>query len=258
MMSRINPLYTAVVVSICCVVSIFVGRRTTGSEAAPISGVLYTTALDSTTVRTEFRTPPEPPVTVAGQNGPKSSIASTAGAGVQRKSRPRRTPAPVEPPPQIVAAPIVAQVADPAPPPPPVVIAPPVAKPKPPQAMTFVELDEALRQSSTAQTLNLRTKQGGITFRVTHVGRLADRGVVRFNIANEESADFFISVVNISQSRKPLPSETAGPYACRAGEEIAGAVHFLSSAVSGRTITVELVQSGGARRRFSLKLDYIF
>jgi hypothetical protein len=117
--------------------------------------------------------------------------------------------------------------------------------------MTFAQLDEALRAAPTTQTVNLRTKQGGVTFRITAVGRVGDRQVIRYAIANEEDSDFFVSIVNVSAAGKPLRSETAGPYSCAAGSEVYGIVHFPPAAF--QTVAVELVQSGGQRRHFSLK-----
>jgi hypothetical protein len=123
--------------------------------------------------------------------------------------------------------------------------------PAPTQAMTFAALDEALRAAPSTQTLNLRTKQGGVVFRITAVGRVGEQQVIRYAIANEEDSDFFVSIVNVSAGGKPLQSETAGPYSCAAGSEVYGIVHFLPAASA--TVAVELVQSGGQRRHFSLK-----
>ena len=123
--------------------------------------------------------------------------------------------------------------------------------PTPTQAMTFAQLDEALRAAPTTQTVNLRTKQGGVTFRITAVGRVGDRQVIRYAIANEEDSDFFVSIVNVSAAGKPLRSETAGPYSCTAGSEVYGIVHFPPA--SSKAVAVELVQSGGQHRHFSLK-----
>jgi hypothetical protein len=143
------------------------------------------------------------------------------------------TPVPAQQPVQVVVAPLAP------------------AAPIPTQAMTFAQLDEALRAAPTTQTVNLRTKQGGVTFRITAVGRVGDRQVIRYAIANEEDSDFFVSIVNVSAAGKPLRSETAGPYSCAAGSEVYGIVHFPPAA--SQTVAVELVQSGGQRRRFSLK-----
>jgi hypothetical protein len=125
------------------------------------------------------------------------------------------------------------------------------AAPIPTEAMTFAQLDEALRAAPTTQTVNLRTKQGGLTFRITAVGHVGDRQAIRYAIANEEESDFFVSIVNVSAAGKPLRSETAGPYSCAAGSEVYGIVHF--APVASQTVEVELVQSGGQRRHFSLK-----
>ena len=119
------------------------------------------------------------------------------------------------------------------------------------RARTFVELDEALRAAPTTHPVNLRIKSGGVTFRITAVGRVGDQQVIRYAIANEEDLDFFVSIVNVSAAGKPIRSETAGPYSCAAGSEVYGIVHFVP--VASQTVTVELVQSGGQRRHFSLK-----
>ena len=65
------------------------------------------------------------------------------------------------------------------------------------------------------------------------------------------SPSFFVSIVNVSAAGKPIRSETAGPYSCAAGSEVYGIVHFLPAA--SQTVAVELVQSGGQRRHFSLQ-----
>jgi hypothetical protein len=141
-------------------------------------------------------------------------------------------------------------------------VALPEAKPAPkPEAAgpaAFGDLDEALRQSPTTQALNLRVKKGGVVFRITHVGKARGRAAARFALANEEAADFFLSVVNVSAGDSPIPAGTVGPYVCRAGDEIFGVVHFTPEAASGKRLTVTLVQSGGERRRFQLALEYPF
>jgi hypothetical protein len=134
----------------------------------------------------------------------------------------------------------------------------PAPKPEAAGAAAFGELDEALRQSPTTQAVNLRVKKGGVVFRITHVGPVSGRAAVRFAIANEESTDFFLSIVNVAADGNPLPAEAAGPYACRAGEEIFGIVHFSPQSAAGKRLTITLVQSGGERRRFHLALEYRF
>src|SRR5947208_3156681 len=79
----------------------------------------------------------------------------------------------------------------PPPPAPPEVAAalpPSPAPPRPTEPVTFAEFDEALRASPTTEGINLRLRRSGVVFRLTHVGRLRDQGVVRFAIANEEAA----------------------------------------------------------------------
>ena len=132
------------------------------------------------------------------------------------------------------------------------------ATPAPTQAKTFGELDDALRSSPTTQTLNLRLKLDDIAFRITHVGRVADREAIRYAIANSGNHDFFVSIVNVSTGGKAIHSETAGPYSCGSGQEVFGIVHFAAEIAAGKIITVELVQSGGEHRRFALKLPIPF
>ena len=129
--------------------------------------------------------------------------------------------------------------------------APTPAMPIPTEAMTFAQLDEALRAAPTTQTVNLRTKQGGVVFRITAVGHVGDRQVIRYAIANEEDSDFFVSIVNVSAAGKPLRSETAGPYSCPTGSEVSGIAHFLP--VASHAVAVELIESGGRHRHFSLR-----
>jgi hypothetical protein len=148
------------------------------------------------------------------------------------------------------SAPIVAPLSVP--------IAVPPSATKPTFPPTFAEIDDALRASSTAQAINFRVKKGGITFRLTQVGRIGERYVIRYAIANEEPDPFFLSIVNVAASGKPIQAETAGTYSCATGQEVYGVVHFKPSAVAGKTVAVELVQSGGEHRRFSLSADYAF
>lgn len=130
--------------------------------------------------------------------------------------------------------------------------------PKPTLPVTYTEFDQALRASPTAEAINPRIKRGGVTFRATHVGAVVDRGVVRFALANEEAADFFLSIINVTVGGAPIHSEVAGPYVCAAGQEVFGIAHFALADVTGKSVTIELVQSGGDRRRFSLDIPYKF
>jgi hypothetical protein len=130
--------------------------------------------------------------------------------------------------------------------------------PKPTQPVTYTEFDQALRASPTAEAINPRLKRGGVTFRATHVGAVVDRGVVRFALANEEAADFFLSIINVTVGGAPIHSEVAGPYVCAVGQEVFGIVHFALADVTGKSASIELVQSGGDRRRFSLDIPYKF
>jgi hypothetical protein len=163
----------------------------------------------------------------------------------------RVLPAPA-PPPAAAPAPVVAAT-----PAPPVAIAAP-PPPIPTLPTTFTEIDEALRGSSTTQAVNLRLKKAGISFRLTHIGRVADHYVLRYAIANEEPADFFLSIVNVAAGGKAIHSETAGPFSCPSSQEVVGVVYFSPSDAAGKSISVELVQSGGDRRRFTLAVDYTF
>ena len=171
-----------------------------------------------------------------------------AKATREMEDRRRRQPIKRLPEPVPAAAPIVA---------PPVVQAPP-PPPEPTLPRTFSEIDEALRAATTTQSINTRLKKDGVSFRLTHVGRVRDRYVVRYAIANEETADFFLSIVNVTAGGKPIHAETAGPYACQTGQEIYGVVHFSPKDAAGRSVALELVQSGGGRRRFSLAVPYAF
>jgi len=130
--------------------------------------------------------------------------------------------------------------------------------PKPTQPVTYTEFDQALRASPTAEAINPRLKRGGMTFRATHVGAVADRGVVRFALANEETTDFFLSILNVTAGGTPVHSEVAGPYVCAAGQEVFGIAHFALADVTGKSVSIELVQSGGDRRRFSLDIPFKF
>ena len=85
-----------------------------------------------------------------------------------------------------------------------------------------------------------------------------DRGVVRFALANEEAVDFFLSIINVTVGGAPIHSEVAGPYVCAAGQEVFGIAHFALADVTGKSVSIELVQSGGDRRRFSLDIPYKF
>jgi hypothetical protein len=152
-----------------------------------------------------------------------------------------------------VPAPVAVAAAAPAAP---VVVAPPAALPTLPT--TFTEIDEALRGDSTTQAVNLRLKKVGITFRLTHIGRVRDRYVLRYAIANEEAADFFLSIVNVAAGGKAIHSETAGQFSCPAGQEVFGVVHFTPADAAGKAISVELVQAGGDRRRFTIGVNYTF
>jgi hypothetical protein len=180
-----------------------------------------------------------------------AAAASAAKAAKKKAKRPAKKPSVVVaavPAPSLAsaAAPVLTSTA----------AAP--ATPKPTFPPTFAEIDGALRASSTVQTINVRLKKGGVTFRLTQVGRVDDRYVIRYAIANEDTDTFFLSIVNVSADGAPIHSETAGPYSCPTGQEVYGVVHFLPSAVVGKSVVVELVQSGGDHRRFSLTADYPF
>lgn len=183
--------------------------------------------------------------------------SATARLPRAKRSKANRIKAPApKPAPIIPAAPMTP--APPAPAPAPVAPPKPAAPVLPTLPKTFTEIDQALRNSSTTQAVNVRIKKGGISFRLTHIGRVGDRYVLRFGVANEEAADFFLSIINVTAAGKAIPSETAGPYACQAGQEIFGVVYFKPADVAGKAVSVELIQSGGDRRHFKLEANYSF
>lgn len=274
-LSGLPPALTAACALTLCGAALLVGRPPRAAATPTLSGVLNSAATDGASssqdpplVPAAQPTTPYPEIKVAVSplarpyfpNGtdfiarivPASTFTVTL-ANLPVLARPRRERKP-ELPPQ--PAPAVVQ----APPPPAMAPAQPVtpAPPRPTQPMTFTEFDEALRDSATTQTINVRLKHSGVSFRATHVGRIGDRAAVRFAIANEESSDFFLSIVNVWANDAPVRSETAGPYACRSGQEIFGVLHFAAGDAVGKKVKVELVQSGGERRRFALALDYRF
>jgi hypothetical protein len=189
-------------------------------------------------------------LTLARQRS-ESRPQPVGGRAAKTPKRARVQPAPTSPP-----ATVPAPIATAAPAPQVAVAAPPPPAPTLPK--TFTEIDEALRASSTTQAVNLRLKKAGIAFRLTHVGRVGDRYVLRYAIANEEPADFFLSIVNVAAGGKAIHSETAGPFSCPSGQEIFGVVHFAPSDAAGRAVSIELIQSGGDRRHFPLTVSYTF
>lgn len=135
-----------------------------------------------------------------------------------------------------------------------------VTKPTPavPPPPTFSQLDEALRESPSTQTVNQRTRDGLIMFKITHIGRLDGRNTIRYAIVNEEMTDFFLSIVNVAADGRAITASTLGSFVCRSHEEVFGIVQFPAAAAAGRRVELELVQSGGDRRRLRLPVEYAF
>lgn len=274
-LSSLSPAITAPCTLLLCGAALLVGRQPRIAPAAPLAGILYSAATESPAAAALGEAGPPAPAPsypeirlsvspAARSSFPQGSdfiahivppAASTFTVTLAHSTAPpaprlRRAAREV----QVSTAPLAAQEPPPAVPEPTPPPAPPVAT----QATSFVELDEALRGSPTTETVNLRLKRSGVTFRATHVGRLGDRAAIRFAIANEESSDFFLSIVSVWADSAPIHSETAGPYACGAGREIFGVVHFAGADAAGKRVAIELVQSGGERRRFKLALDHRF
>jgi hypothetical protein len=286
-----NPLITAAAVAVVVVAASVLAPKRQVTATEHLSGVLYSIEADTQAAREAAASMPEldigldpaarailPPASAlivrfvgieestytltlarrlreatslsAEASRAAAAAAAAALAAKKKAKRPtKKTPAvavAAAPSPTPAAAPVAISA----------VTAPGPSKPTFPP--TFVEIDDALRASSTVQTINIRIKKGGVTFRLTHVGRVDDRYVIRYAIANEEPDAFFLSIVNVSADGKPIHSETAGPYSCPTGQEVYGVVHFLPAAVAGKNVVVELVQSGGSHRRFSLTADYAF
>ncbi|MBI5239128.1 MAG: hypothetical protein HY926_01515 [Elusimicrobia bacterium] len=259
-MARVSPVVTFLVVAALCGLAVFAGPHEPSDPPEPISGVLFS-------VRKATCAP-------AGASPAKAAAPALPASPARAKALPRKAARTAEPvramaeaapaalvdlssaPAAPAAAPVALAVAPAAATPMPA--AKPTSKPEPAGPVAFGDLDEALRQSPTTQALNLRVKKGGMVFRITHVGRARGRAAARFALANEEAADFFLSVVSVSAGGAPVLADTAGPYVCRAGEEIYGVVHLAPEAASGKRLSVTLVQSGGERRRFQLALEYPF
>jgi hypothetical protein len=285
-----NPLITAAAVAVVVVATSVLAPKRQVAAPEHLSGVLYSIEADTQAAREAAASMPEldigldpaaravlPPASAlivrfvgieestytltlarrlreATSLSDEASRAAAAAAALAAKKKAKR-PARKAPPVAVIAAPSPMPAAAP------IVISSVVATPVPPKPTfppTFAEIDDALRASSTVQTINVRVKKGGVTFRLTHVGRVNDRYVIRYAIANEEPDAFFLSIVNVSADGKPIHSETAGPYSCPTGQEVYGVVHFLPATVAGKNVVVELVQSGGSHRRFSLTADYAF
>ncbi len=267
-MAGINPLATASAVFLLCLFGLISGRRT----AAPppiIAGALYSATADTAPASgfTEPSLPPLPQLAVAATSGRDARFP--AGTSIVVRFVPPaqssytltlvsralpRAPKRVRP----TKAPSQALAAPPLPPPAPTATAAPVKGQPSPQPESFEDYDDALRRSATTQGINARLAQGDVAFRLTHAGSIGNEGVVRYAIANAGGPDFFVSVVNVYADGTPVPSETAGGYACRGGQEIYGVVHFKAGAVAGKKAAVELVESGGERRRFLLSVDHAF
>lgn len=275
--NRLNPLATATTVAALCAIAAFIGggRRKT---PPPLQGIIYSERTETASqpvrgleepaiVYPEIRLALEPS---ARASLPKGStfvvhlVAPSSGtvllALADRSRHMKRTAQPAALPIATPPAPVPAQLPAPQSPEP-TLEAPPAAPapPKPTLPATFTEFDEALRGSPTTEGLNFRLRRGGVVFRITHVGRIGDRGAARFAIANEEAGDFFISIVNVTAAKAPIHSETAGPLVCRGGgQEIYGIIHFALPDVKAKNVAIELVQSGGDRRRFQLYVPYRF
>lgn len=283
MIAQTNPLITAAAVSLAVAGSSMVGTTRQVTRPERLSGVLYSASTDTRAARTSAASMPEINVgldpaardafpsasalivrlvdidqstftlTLAHhfhENSSPKGTSARSSLPLHRRSR-RQVAIATE---RVVDAAAAIPVSTPTPV---AAEAPPLA-PKPTFPPTFAEIDNALRASSTAQAINFRVKKGGVTFRLTQVGRVGDRYVIRYAIANEESSPFFLSIINVAAGGKPVLSETAGTYSCSTGQEVYGVVHFSPAAVAGKSVVVELVQSGGEHRRFSLTADYAF
>jgi hypothetical protein len=283
-----NPLLTAAAVAAVVVGTAVLAPNRQAAAPDRLSGVLYSIDADTQAARTAAASMPEldigldpaaravlPPasalivrfvgieestftLTLARRLKEASGLTAEtpkAAASVKRKPKLSATKTLAKAAPVVSTAAASVAVA-PVPVLAPLVTPPPAPKPTFPP--TFAEIDDALRASSTAQAINVREKKGGVTFRLTQVGRVENRYVIRYAIANEDPDTFFLSIVNVSADGTPIHSETAGPYSCPTGQEAYGVVHFLPAAVAGKKVVVELVQSGGDHRRFSLTADYPF
>lgn len=263
-LAGLSPIATASVTGVVCALSIWGTRAPLGPKAEPLSGVLFAAPASSETVHPpdaaatalsglpEVRVSASPLVRTALPPGSRfvADIVAVSTFAITLAEFPHAARKALRKP-RKAAASVPAVPAKAA-------ITPPVTAPRPeaPQPATFTEFDEALRASPTTETINVRLKRSGVSFRATHAGRVGNHAVVRFAIANEEGSDFFISIVNVFADGEPIHSETAGPYACRSGQEIFGLVHFTAAEAVSKTIAIELVQSGGERRRFLLNLGY--
>jgi hypothetical protein len=252
--AQTNPLITAAAVTLAVIGSSMAGTSRMEMSPGQLSGVLYSVSAGTQTARNMAASMPK--IGIAPDPTARRAVASGGGSPSRIRSHKRskrQVPKAAEPLVPTVAA---VAAADPAPVAVPAVAPPPAPKPTFPP--TFAEIDDALRASSTVQAINFRIKKGGVSFRLTQVGRVGDRYVIRYAIANEESSPFFLSIVNVAAGGKPILSETAGTYSCPTGQEVYGVVHFSPAAVAGKNVVVELVQSGGEHRRFSLTADYAF
>lgn len=262
-LSGVSPMATLAVTAAGCMASLWTTRLPAPPPAAPLSGVLYAAASSTATeaaVPLSLTSAALPTLKIAvsaaarkhfpsGERFLAQIVAtSTFTVTVAQAQPPRRKGAPKRAhiAPARTAPAVSSSTA----------AASPAAVPVAAQPATFVEYDQAVQASPTTQTINVRLKRSGVTFRATHAGRVGDRAVVRFAIANEEASDFFLSIVNVTADGSPIHSESAGPYVCRADQEIFGIVHFPAVKAAGKTIAIELVQSGGERRRFPLTLEY--
>jgi hypothetical protein len=277
-----NPVFTAAAVATVVLGASLFAPNNRGAAPGRLSGVIYSADADTQAIRGAAASLPEIDIgldpaarsalpTATGlvvhfvgidestftltlarrfreTANPATGASKPASVSARRKSRRPVKVAAVE------TAPIVAAVAVSTPAAAPIVAPPPTPKPTFPP--TFAEIDDALHASSTVQAVNVRIKKGGVSFRLTHVGLVDDRYVVRYAIANEEQDAFFLSIVNVSADGKPIHSETAGSYSCPPGQEVYGVVHFIPTAVAGKKVAIELVQSGGDHRRFPLTAEY--
>lgn len=286
MISRIPPLIMAVGVAVISIIGTMTGSRHESSPTRNISGVLYSIDKDTQAARVAAAEFPEidvgldpaarllipaaPAIVVRfvglsnstftltlarrlvdASARPNTEVKSNTAPSVQslkKRGKTAKQPStrsqiapnipPALPKDTVAAASVMAPVAT--------------------FPITFAEIDDALRGSSTVKAINVRLKKDGVTFRLTHVGRVGNRYVVRYAIVNEEGSDFFLSIVNVTAAGKAIHAEQAGPYSCPMSQEVFGVVHFLPSLVAGKNVVIELVQSGGEHRRFSLPVDFAF
>jgi hypothetical protein len=117
----------------------------------------------------------------------------------------------------------------------------------------YRQMNTIMEELPTSFVLDRKVQKGGICFRLRQIALWKDEYLIKCSVANESDVDFFVSLVKLLADGKQVEEELVMPFSCRPKEEIHGIARVKVKDLAKKSVSLELWESGGERRRLLIR-----